>query len=286
MDYRDLLRQHVETGADMTIAAVEQPLEQASRFGVLQVNDRSQVASFSEKPENPSPIPSRPEMALTSMGVYVFKRSALAELARWPKELLLAHDFGRDVIPLLISSGKVYVYNFRDEERDVPRYWRDIGTIDSYYEASMDLTGQDPIFDPYANYHRPSQPTRRPAASESVQRAHRPRVALDSRVRRSVLSPDVEIAGGVYIERSILLPGVRIGEGAHLRRVIVEEGVEIPAGVRIGFDLDKDRERHAVTGSGVVVVNKREPSNRIGPHAPPAPIGRRSGLRQVHWINV
>jgi glucose-1-phosphate adenylyltransferase len=256
MDYRGFLRQHAETGADLTIATVEHPVSDASHFGVAEVDRNFKVTGFEEKPANPRFLPSKPSMALVSMGLYVFKKKALLESLRHFCETDQGYDFGHDIIPSLIHSGCAYAYDFRDEVQDSPRYWRDIGTLDGYYEASMDLVHPDALFDPYANYGWPSQPTRHPSFNGRRIASSSPCRAGDACVARSVLSPDIEVADGVTVDESVLMPGVRIGNGARLRRTIVEEGVQIPAGFHAGFDLDQDRRHHTVTDAGVVVVSK------------------------------
>lgn len=258
MDYRGLLQQHAETGADLTISTVEHPVSDASHFGVVQVDRNFKITGFEEKPAKPRPVPSRPSMALVSMGVYVFKKKVLLESLRCFCETGQGDDFGHDIIPALVHSGCTYAYDFRDTAHS-PRYWRDIGTVDGYYEASMDLVHPDAPFDPYANDGCPSQPTRHPSfmrrmASSSLYRPD------DAFAARSLLSPDIQLADGVTVDESVLMPGVRIGKGSRLRRAIVEEGVHIPAGFQAGFDLDQDRRHHTVTGAGVVVVSKT-PSN-------------------------
>jgi glucose-1-phosphate adenylyltransferase len=235
MDYRDLVRQHVEKDADVTLATVEHPLAEASQFGVVEVNRDLRVTGFEEKPLNPLSIPSRPSWALVSMGVYVFKKPVLLEALRESCEEGRGVDFGHDVIPSLIRSGRAYAYDFRDEVRDTPRYWRDIGSIDAYYRASMDLIGDDAQFDPYANDVCPSQPTRHPAVSGYA---------------------PAFLEEGAVAEQCVLMPGVRVGKGAELRRAIIEEGVHLPEGFRVGFDLQEDRRHHTVTETGVVVVSR------------------------------
>jgi glucose-1-phosphate adenylyltransferase len=244
MDYRDLLRQHAETNADLTIATVEYPLDEASHFGVVVVDDRLRVTGFEEKPANPRPLPTNPSLALVSMGIYVFKKSVLLASLRAACESGTGYDFGHHIIPALIHSSRSYAYDFRDEKENTPAYWRDIGTIDAYYAASMDLVQENPLFDPC--------PTRHPTPRHAL----RARVHADSRVAQSVLSPCVQIDGGVEIDRAILLPGVRVGEGARIRRAIVEEAVQLPAGFNVGFDLEHDRKQHRVTESGIVVISQ------------------------------
>jgi glucose-1-phosphate adenylyltransferase len=256
MDYGDLLNQHVETNADLTIATVEHPLREASHFGVVEADGSFRVTGFQEKPIAPRPLPFNSSMALVSMGVYVFKKAVLLDSLRAVCESGTGTDFGHDVIPALIRSARVFAYDFRNETNHTPRYWRDIGTIDAYYTASMDLVQDDAPFDPFANDHRPSQPTRHP----SVRNATEPctsaaRVDSDCELTRTVLSSGVQVEQGAKVHESVLMSSVRIGKGARLQRVIVEEGVHIPAGFSAGFDLNEDREFHTVTKSGIVVVS-------------------------------
>ncbi len=256
MDYGGLLRQHAETGADLTIATVEHPAGNASHFGVVEVDENFKVTSFEEKPEHARPLPSRPSMALVSMGVYVFKKKVLLESLRRFCETGLGYDFGHDIIPSLISSGRTYAYDFRDDTQSSTPYWRDIGTLDGYYKASMELVDPDGPFNPYTSDGWTSQPTRHPSFSGRGMAAPTLCREGDARITRSVLSPDTELAHGVTVDKSILMPGVRIGEGARVRCAIVDEGVQIPAGLRIGFDLDQDRRNHTVSDAGIVVVSK------------------------------
>ena len=244
MDYRDLLRQHAETNADLTIAAVEYPLDEASHFGVLEVDDSLRVTGFEEKPANPRPLPANPSLALVSMGVYVFKKSVLLASLRAVCESGTGYDFGHHIIPTLIHSSRSYAYDFREEKENTPAYWRDIGTIDAYYAANMDLVQENPPFVPC--------PSRHPAFRDAL----RTRVHSDSRVVHSVLSPCVQIDGDVEIDSAILLPGVRVGKGSRVRRAIVEEGVVLPEGFNVGFDLVHDRNQHRVTESGIVVISQ------------------------------
>jgi glucose-1-phosphate adenylyltransferase len=255
MDYGDLLRQHVETNADLTIATVEHPLRDASNFGVVEVDETFRVTGFEEKPANPRPLPSDPSLSLVSMGVYIFKKMVLRSALDAICDSGLGLDFGHDVIPALIRSARTYAYDFRDKTQEAPRYWRDIGTIDAYYQASMDLVRTDPRFDPHISESRPSLPTSHPTAHRLRARIH-----SESRVTQSVISPSVRIEAGAQIHEAILLPGVRVGKGAQVRNAIVEEGIELPAGFHVGFDWDRDREYHKVTESGVVVISET-PSN-------------------------
>lgn len=236
MDYRDLLRQHAETDADLTIATAEYPLNEASRFGVVEVDSNFRITGFEEKPANPRSLPADPSKALVSMGIYVFKKSVLLEALEALCGSGLGHDFGHDLIPALIRSVKTFAYDFKS-------YWRDIGTIDAYYAASMDLTREEPLF-------------ALPAAQPASRLNKLARLRSDAEVSGTVLSPAVRIGAGATIMDSVLMPGVRVGKGAKLHRVIVEEGVHIPDGLCAGFDVQHDRQHHTVTASGVVVISK------------------------------
>jgi glucose-1-phosphate adenylyltransferase len=183
------------------------------------------------------------------MGVYVFRKSVLLESLRTMCNSESGTDFGRDVIPALIRSGHTYAYDFRDKTANAPRYWRDIGTIDAYHTASMDVVSAD---SPLAAYASGPRQTKRPA----------PRLHDSSRLTRTVLSPGVHVGRSATIEQSVLMPGVRVGAGARLRGVIVEEGVHIPAGFRAGFDAEYDRTQHTVTDSGIVVISQTQRAER------------------------
>ena len=253
MDYGDLLRQHIETNADLTIAAVEYPLCEAMNFGVLQVDETSRVTGFQEKPVVPHPLASNPSSALVSMGVYVFRKSILLGALDVVCGSDQGFDFGHDIIPALMRSVRTYAFDFRDRTQNVPRYWRDIGTIDAYYAASMEAVQLDSPF--HANCIWPSQSSgHRSSKGEIATRLNVSRIDAKAQVRQSVLSPGVEVEKNATVYDSVLMPGVRVGAGARLRRVIVEEDVEIPAGFCAGFNGEHDRNQHSVSEKGVVVI--------------------------------
>ncbi len=257
MDYGELLRRHAETDADLTAATVEHPLADAAQFGVVEVDRDFRITGFQEKPSNPRPLPDDPATALVSMGVYVFKKRVLLDALDEFCDTGLGFDFGRDIIPALIRSARACAYDFHDNLRDEPRYWRDIGTIDAYYQASMDLVQPDPPFDPFANDGWPSEPTRHPCFHGAGAPSHHlPILGNHSRITRTVISPDVDMEDGAFVEESVLMPGVHVGSGARLRRTIVEEGVQVPAGFRSGFDLEDDGRQHTVTEDGIVVISR------------------------------
>lgn len=260
MDYRELLSYHASTGADVTIGAVEQSLTVAKHFGVVEVDSGHKVVGFQEKPSIPIPSPFCSSRALVSMGVYVFRREVLRHALREHGGKDPEFDFGYHIIPSLIGSAHIRAYDFRDRVvKDLPGYWRDIGTVDAYHETNMDLVRPDPRFDPFANSKWPSYPSSRFRSSPFV----RARLRTNCSVRRSILSPGVHIEDGGKVESSVLMARVCVEKNAQIRNAIIEEGVRIPAGSQVGFDLDHDRKHHFVTEAGVVVV-RRNPL-RTGP---------------------
>jgi glucose-1-phosphate adenylyltransferase len=247
MDYGRLVRFHAEHGGSATIAAVRYPGCLASEMGHLETDARGQVTRFEEKPgayeqRNGTDV-------LASMGVYVFEPAALhMALLRDEGDFTSGHDFGRDVLPKLIRSDRVFAYDFTVSDPGLGNYWRDVGTIDSYYAAQMELLMTNSPFDPHCDPRWPIHAGGRPAASCLV--ADRERGIFDS-----VISRSVKVAAGAHIEKAILMSGARVGTGAKIRRAIVCEGVTIPDGETIGFDAAEDRNRFLVTQNGVVVVH-------------------------------
>jgi glucose-1-phosphate adenylyltransferase len=280
MDYGKMLKVHRERRAAATIAAIEVPVGEASRFGVLQVEETERVVGFQEKPARPTPVPGNPDTALASMGIYVFDASALVAALEEDAARPTAHDFGKDILPALIGEAPVYAYRFYDENKKAAKYWRDIGTLDAYYEANLDLCAVNPEF----NLYDPEWPLRThqvqapPAKFVFAQEHRRCGQALDSvisagciisgsRVSGSVLCPNVRVHSFCEIESSILMPGVRVGRHARLRRVIVDRDVILPRGARIGFNPEEDRKRHSVTERGVVVVTTDDEPYVVEPDA-------------------
>jgi glucose-1-phosphate adenylyltransferase len=272
MDYQKMIDAHERSGALVTIGAVEVPLARASAFGVIEVDDEWRIRSFVEKPAQPTPIPEAPDTALVNMGVYCFEREVLLRALTVDAVSKSHHDFGHDVLPSLVEAGSLYAYRFVDENRKPEPYWRDIGTIDSYYEASMDLVGVDPIFNLYDREWplrtRPRQlpPAKTVFAQETP--GGRLGIVLDSlvcngaiisggRVERSILSPEVRINSYSSVSDSVLMDGVEVGRHARLQRAIVDKHVKIPPGTVIGEDPKTDRERFYVTDSGITVIAKR-----------------------------
>jgi len=274
MNYAKMVNYHIEKQADLTVSCITVPIADARRFGVAQVDDDGRIVAFHEKPENPTPIPGSKDKAYASMGIYVFSTEplirSLVEDAKSDSE----HDFGKNVIPRMVSRYRVYAYDFQDENKKEILYWRDIGTLDAYWEANMDLIAVDPLFNlydqewPIRAYHDPLPPAK--TVFDEDHPGGRLGVAVDSlvsngciisgaRVERSVLSPDVRIACHSYVADSIIMDGVRIGEGCFIRKAIIDKGVTIPDGAAIGRDIEQDRKTLMVTKSGIVVVPKEMP---------------------------
>ena len=269
MDYAAMLQSHKASGADVTIACMEVSIEEASAFGVVVINEDEQIIAFEEKPGQPTPIPSDPQKALVSMGLYVFS-SELLKMALIRDHQLKdsSHDFGKDVLPLLVQDQKVYAYKFGGEKGRVTpdRYWRDVGTIDAYFRANMDLLAPVPPLDlyqhnwPIRTYQQQTPPARTiPGASGTEGVLINSMLAggvviSGGNIRDSILFAGIYIDDKAIIEKSILFNDVQVGAGARLRNCIVDKGVSIPPGEEIGRDLDKDRQRFTVSEQGIVVV--------------------------------
>jgi glucose-1-phosphate adenylyltransferase len=271
MDYARMLRFHEEQRAAVTIATIEVPRAESRRFGIVQVDETERVVGFQEKPRDPIPIPGSPQLVLASMGIYLFETDVLVEALRADSKKQTSHDFGKDVIPALIAEAPVYSYRFSDENKKAAKYWRDIGTLDAYFDANMDLVQVNPEFNLYDPEWplRTYQPQAPPAKFVFAEEGGRSGQALDSiispgciisgsRVVGSVLCPNVRVHSFCLIDRSILMPGVRVGRHARIRRAIVDRDVFIPRGATIGYNLEEDRRRHQVTDQGVVVVTRED----------------------------
>jgi len=271
MDYHDMVRWHQRRHADITIATIQVLPEDAGRFGIVEIDASHRVIGFEEKPKHGNPVRSmfNPEMVSASMGIYVFNTTLLCDaLVEDADDPASSHDFGHDVLPRCLSRANVIAYDFRDLNRKTVRYWRDVGTLDAYFEANMDLVSVNPEFNLY-DRHWPirtrlvQQP---PAKFVFAQEGRRMGVALDSivsagcivsggRVLNSVLSPGVRVNSYCEVERSILMSDSEIGRYSRLRNTIVPPGVLIPENTTIGYDLQQDRARgYTVTENGVVAV--------------------------------
>jgi glucose-1-phosphate adenylyltransferase len=265
MDYARMLRFHLDHGAGATMAVIEVPSAEAHRFGVLQVDADDRLTAFLEKPRNLPPG----EPVLASMGIYIFDMNILVPALEEDARHATSHDFGSDIIPSLIGKTPIYAYRFYDENKKAAKYWRDIGTLDAYYEANMDLCRVNPEFNLYdpewpLHTHQVQAP---PAKFVFADEGRRCGQALDSiisagciisgsRVTGSVLCPNVRVHSFCLVDQSILMPGVRIGRHAQIRRAIIDRDVFIPRGARIGFDEEEDRRRHTLSDRGIVVVTK------------------------------
>ncbi|AEJ02781.1 Glucose-1-phosphate adenylyltransferase [Nitrosomonas sp. Is79A3] len=270
MDYSKLLDEHIEKAADMTVACLEVPVEEASSFGVMGVNDAWQVTSFAEKPDNPVPIPGQPEKALVSMGIYVFNAAFLYDqLVRDHNADHSSHDFGKDIIPYLVPRYRVFAHRFLNScvnmASGIP-YWRDVGTVDAYWEANLDLISVTPQLNLYDEdwpiwTHQEQLPPAKFVFDDEDRRGQ----ALDSSVsggciisgatvRRSLLFSNVKVRSYSTVEDSVILPNVEIGRHARLRRVVVEKQCVIPEGLVAGYDVKADRKRFYVTEKGITLI--------------------------------
>jgi glucose-1-phosphate adenylyltransferase len=280
MDYGRMLGQHAQTEADLTVACMDVPLTEGSSFGVMAVDERHRVTAFVEKPKNPPPIPGRPDRALASMGVYVFNADFLYEqLVRDADDKRSSHDFGKDIIPYCVSRYQVHAHDFADScvgmpETGIP-YWRDVGTIDAYWEANVELTKVTPELNMYDNdwpiwTHQEQlppakfvfdDPDRRGMAVDSLVSGGN--VVSGALVRRSLLFSSVHVHSKAVVEDSVVLPKADIGEGARLRRTVVDKHCHIPPGLAIGFDPVEDAKRFHVTPKGITLVTPEMLGQRV-----------------------
>jgi len=270
MDPAQMLAAHKESGAGVTVAGIRVPKSQAHGFGIIKASaDGSKIEEFLEKPADPPTIPGSPDECYASMGNYIFTTDALiAALKEDAADELSIHDMGSNIIPMLTARGEANVYDFALNEvpgaTDRDRgYWRDVGTLDSYHEAHMDLVSVHPIFNLY-NKAWPiltSLPPLAPAKFVQGGNAHESIVGAGSvisgaHVRSSVVSHDVRVADGAYVDESVLMPGVHIGRGAVVRRAILDKNVIIPDGAQIGVDLERDSQHYTISDSGIIVLGK------------------------------
>ena len=272
MNYKDMHSFLQQKQADVVVGAIEYPLAEASSFGVMTVDSNSQITRWDEKPANPTPMPNDPGRALCSMGIYLFRTSILREHLLADAEQDTSHDFGKDIIPSMIGSRRVFAYNFHDENRKAVKYWRDVGTLDAYWEANMDLVSVDPLFNLYdqdwpIRTYQGQFPPAKFVFSEEHGSGGRVGIALDSivsggciisggRAQNSVLSPNVRVNDHAEVFQSIVMENVVIGDHCRIRRAIIDKDVSIPPKTEIGYDLETDRKRFTVTESGIVAISK------------------------------
>jgi len=271
MNYLQMVQWHLKQNADITLATIQMPPEEATRFGVCKIERDYRVTGFEEKPQHGNPKRSvfNPEMISASMGIYIFNPEMLRnELARDASDPNSSHDFGKDIIPKCLGRARVIAYDFIDMNAKAARYWRDVGTLDAYYEANMDLVAVTPEFNLYDQRWpiRTRSMQQPPAKFVFAQEGLRMGVAIDSivsagcivsggRVNLSVLSPGVRVHSYCEIERSILMPNVDVGRHSKIRNAILDTGAILPEGSRVGFDANEDRANgFVVTDGGVTVV--------------------------------
>jgi glucose-1-phosphate adenylyltransferase len=276
MDVNQMLQEHIASDADLTIATIPVPVEEADQFGVVEVDSDYRVTGFVEKPKSGAKtIPGRPDAILASMGNYIFKANVMIDVLQKNSLRNAGIDFGKEVIPQMYPKMKVYAYDFARNvipgEDDINRgYWRDVGTIDSYFAAALDLVAVTPMFNLYnPDWPMVSAPMHQPPAKFvfADKESQRIGIATDSLVsdgcilsggtiNRCVLHPRVRVNSYADVDESILMDGVEVGRHSKIRRTIIDKGVKIPPGTVIGYDLEQDRARFTVTDSGIVVVPK------------------------------
>jgi glucose-1-phosphate adenylyltransferase len=277
MDYGDMIHFHLERRADLTIGCIPVPLRDAHGFGVMQADGEDRVVRFQEKPREPAPLPEESDLCLASMGIYVFSARLMFELlcqdaTRSDSE----HDFGKNIIPGMIEVYRVFAFRFRDKNRKAVPYWRDVGTLDAYYQANMDLVAIDPVLNLYdrewpIRTYQHQLPPPKFVFNDDGPRAHARRgeahdsmvcqgcIISGGHVSKSILSPNVRVNSFALVENSILFEGVNVGRHCKIRKAIIDKDVIIPQNTTIGYDLDHDRRRgFQITEQGVVVIAKAE----------------------------
>ncbi|MBI1194699.1 MAG: glucose-1-phosphate adenylyltransferase [Gammaproteobacteria bacterium] len=267
MDYGPMLAFHVENKADMTVGCIETPIEEARAFGVMSVDDQKAITAFAEKPENPQPMPGRNDVALASMGIYVFSTKYLFDqLLSDADSVSSSHDFGKDIIPQAIGRDRVFAYPFRNTGSDAQGYWRDVGTVDAFWSANLELIGVTPELNLYDDvWPIWTYQEQLPPAKFVFDDEERRGTAIDSMVsggcivsgatiRNSLLFSRVHVHSHSEVRDCVIMPDVDIGEHCRLTKVVVDKGCQIPEGMIIGEDREEDAKRFSVSPGGVVVV--------------------------------
>ncbi|MDV5120721.1 MAG: glucose-1-phosphate adenylyltransferase [Candidatus Scalindua sp.] len=271
MDYRNMVLFHLENKADLTIACMEVPLSESKRFGIIKTDEENRIVGFHEKPSEPIPSPNNPEATLASMGIYLFNTTTLVKAIIDDAKQDTNHDFGKNIIPEMIHSKRVYAYPFADGTNNNLNYWRDIGTLDAYWEANMDLVQESPEFNLYdkdwpIRTHQEQNPPAKTTFKKTLPE-ERTDMILNSivsggciisgaKVEGCILSPDVRVDTNSEIYDSIIMESVRIGENVKIRKAIIDKSVNIPDYMSIGYNREEDSKHFTVTDSGITVVRK------------------------------
>src|SRR5579871_1733161 len=270
MNYQLMLDHHVNAGADVTLATILIAPEETDRFGVVDIDRQGRITGFLEKPKNTKlRSPYNPEMVSGSMGVYIFNTDVLLPvLLKDAEDPESSHDFGKDVLPRILGQYKIYSFNFIDENKKEALYWRDVGTLEAYYEANMDLVSVSPVFNlydkewPIRTHQRQyppakfvfGEPGRTGTAVDSIVSAGC--ILSGGSVRRSILSPDVRVNSYTEVDSSIVFSHVNIGRHCRIRRAIIDRDVQIPEGTMIGYDPEQDAKNYVVTETGITIVTR------------------------------
>ncbi|MBT6227675.1 MAG: glucose-1-phosphate adenylyltransferase, partial [Candidatus Scalindua sp.] len=271
MDYRKMALFHREKKADLTIACMDVPLDEGKRFGIIQTNEDNRIIGFHEKPSAPIPSPNNPEVTFASMGIYLFNTRTLVKAIIGDAKQNTNHDFGKNIIPEMIHSKRVYAYPFTDKNNNDLSYWRDIGTLDAYWKANMDLVQESPAFNIYdKDWPIRTYKAQYPPAKTVYQKDlpdERTDMIINSivsggciisgaKVEGCILSPDIRVDPHSEIYDSIIMENVRIGRNVKIRKAIIDKSVNIPDNMSIGYDREEDSKHFTVTDSGIVVVRK------------------------------
>lgn len=267
MDYAELINYHITNEADLTVPCIEVPLEDATRFGVVAIDNDSRIIDFDEKPSNPKPLPTNQNVALVSMGIYLFNTEVLVRRIIENAKNDTNRDFGKNIIPTMIQKDRVLSFVFNGNEHNTSNYWRDIGTLDAYWEANIDLVKKNPDFDlfdnrwPIRTYNKQYPPAKYIFENEKngmIKDALISNGCLinDASIVKSIISPCVTIGAQSSVIGSIIMEGVRIGENVKIKNAIIDKHVTIPDGMKMGYDLQDDGKQFTVTEKGIVVAHK------------------------------